>query len=150
MATKNKWAKCWRESERGKRIHSIDNSTPSPKFIQAISNPKLSRRSASTITQLRINHIPLNSYLTRFHRVQSAHCPACSESNETVEHYLIHCPGYAHERWALKRKLGERLTLTSLLANDKALIPLANFIDASQRFTYKVSDDSIAQIYYAR
>jgi hypothetical protein len=91
-----------------------------------------------------INHIPLNGYLTRFHRVQSAHCPACSESNETVEHYLIHCPGYAHERWSLKQKLGDKLTLTSLLANDKALIPLANFIDASQRFTYKVSDVTTA------
>ena len=64
MDTKNKWAKRWRDSERGKCIHSIDSSTPSPKFLQAISNPKLSRRSASMITQLRINHIPLNSYLT--------------------------------------------------------------------------------------
>ena len=57
--TKSKWAKHWCTLERGKRIQSLDNSTQSPKYIWAISNPKLSRRAMSTITQLRINHIPL-------------------------------------------------------------------------------------------
>ena len=134
---KSEWAKHWHNLERGRRIQSIDNSTPSPKFIQAINNPKLSRQSTSTIAQLRLNHIPLNSYLNRFHLVQSVHCPACGERNETVEHYLLCCPGYVHERWILKQKFGDNLTLTSLLGNEKAMVSLANFIDATQRFTYK-------------
>jgi hypothetical protein len=74
------------------------------------------------------------------------YCPACPEQNKTVEHFLLHCPGYAHERWALKRKLEEDLeedlTLTSLLANEKAVQPLANFIATTHRFTHKVSDRS--------
>ena len=127
------------------RIQSLDISTPSPKYIRAISNPKLSRRAASTITQLRKNHIPLNSYLNRFHLAQSAHCPACSEGIETVEHYLLHCPGYAHKRWPLKQKFGKKLALATLLGDDKAILPLANYIDATQRFTYKVSDAKITQ-----
>ena len=136
---KKTWVNRWRESPRGKRITEMDNSTPSRKFIQAISNPKLPRRSASAITQLRISHVPLNSYLSRFCKVNSAHCPACGENNETVEHFLLHCPGFAHERWALKRKAGDSLTLASLLANEKTVLPLANYIDATHRFTYKVS-----------
>jgi hypothetical protein len=136
---KDTWVKRWREFPRGKRIYAMDNATPSQKFIQAISNPKLLRRSASAIAQLRISHAPLNSYLTCFCKVSSAHCPACGKRNETVEHFLLHCPSFAHERWALKRKIGDKLKLATLLANEKAVLPLANYIDATQRFTYKVS-----------
>ena len=117
----------------------MDNTTPSRKFIQAISSPKLPWRSASVTTQLRISHAPLNSYLTRFCKVSSADCPACGKRNETVEYFLLHCPSFAHERWALKRKIGDKLSLATLLANEKAVLPLANYIDATQRFTYKVS-----------
>ena len=55
-----------------------------------------------------------------------------------------------HERWILKQKFGDNITLASLLGNEKAMIPLANFIDATQCFTYKVSDTKSAQKYYVR
>jgi ribonuclease HI len=38
---KSKWVTLWRKSPRGKQMLVIDNTSPSPKFIQAISNPKL-------------------------------------------------------------------------------------------------------------
>jgi len=43
----------------------INKSTPSGKFLKAISNPKLLRAAASRIVQLRLAHTPLNSYLQR-------------------------------------------------------------------------------------
>jgi hypothetical protein len=87
-------------------------------------------------------HIPLNSYLARFHRVDSARCPACPEQEETVEHFLLKCPGCAHERWVLESKLKGDLTLTTILSGEKAIILLANYIEATHRFAHKVSNNS--------
>jgi len=98
---KNKWNNTWRKSKRGGKMHQIDTSTPSNKFLKAISTPNLSRRSTSLISQLRLTHIPLNSYLEQFKRADSARCPTCGADNKTIGHFLFDCPGYAHERWAL-------------------------------------------------
>jgi hypothetical protein len=59
----------WRSLERGKATIRVNITTPSSKFLKSISNPKLLRTSASTILQLRLAHIPLNSYLKRIHKV---------------------------------------------------------------------------------
>jgi len=95
---KNKWNNTWRKSKRGGKMHQIDVSTPSNKFLKAISMPNLLRRSASLISQLRLTHIPLNSYLKRFKRADSARCPTCRADNETIGHFLFNCPGYTHKR----------------------------------------------------
>jgi hypothetical protein len=102
---KTRWKNKWAKSLRGKRDHQIDNSSPSAQFIEAISNPKLPRQAASLISQLRTTHIPLNSYLHRFKRVDSTRCPACGAMAETVQHFLLYCPGYAHERWVLEKAI---------------------------------------------
>jgi hypothetical protein len=95
----------WRTSPRGKLMAKIDDSTPSNKFIDAISHSEISRSSASLITQMRINHAPVNTYLYRFKKVDNARCPACGRDSEDVPHFLLTCPGYAHERWALAQKV---------------------------------------------
>ena len=135
--TKAKWTKTWRKSPRGRNLAKIDKSTPSAKFLGAISSAEISRRSASLITQLLIEHIPLNSYLEKFKKVDNARCPACGETRESVSHFLLHCPGYAHERWILDqrvRKKNKSLSKESLLGTPELIKPLANFIKASHRF----------------
>jgi hypothetical protein len=86
-----------------------------------------------------IKYIPRRNYTCSEPSGRSAHCPACSEHNRTVEHYLLQCPSCAHERWTLKRDIDDELSLASLLANEKAVLHLANYIDATHWLTYKVS-----------
>ena len=136
-ALKGKWANTWKHSDRGRKMGNIDSTTPSKGFLKAISTLGVTRTAASTIAQLRISHIPLNSYLKRFKRVDSARCPACRADDETIAHYLLSCLTYAHERWALARqakKNRKAMTIKTLLGDPKMTIPLANFIEATHRF----------------
>jgi hypothetical protein len=134
---KKEWQNGWRSSERGKVIARIDESAPSGRFLKAISNPKLSREAASRIAQLRFKHIRLNGYLKRIQKVDSARCPACGEDEESIEHFLLRCPNYAYERWALARHTGKKrkpLTIKTLLEDPELVVPLATYIQASGRF----------------
>lgn len=137
--TKRSWSKKWKNSERGRTFAKIDSSTPSAHLLRLISNTNISRKSASLITQILTEHIPLNAYLKRFKLVDSARCPACGNHSETVRHFLLHCPSYAHERWALEKRLKKNriaLNLENLLGKAEAILPLANYINATHRFTY--------------
>jgi hypothetical protein len=136
---KQNWKRRWRESKRGQSLIKIDKNSPSAHFLHRISNAKISRRSASLITQLHTGHIPLNKYLKRISRVDSEECPACGAESETVRHFLLECPGYAYERWVLERRLRKRqkeMTIENLLGDAEAIVPLTNFISASGRFTH--------------
>jgi len=90
--------------ERERKMLEIDNLTLSNKFIKLISNPDLLCNTASTIAQLRIMDMPLNSYLKHCKRTGSSRCPACGAENESISHFLLICPSYAHERWLLHRQ----------------------------------------------
>jgi len=116
----------------------IDSSTPSNKFLKAISSTNITRSTASLLSQFRLTHVPLNSYLKRFKRVDSASCPACGADQETIVHFLLFCPAYAHERWALARQVKKQrkaISIESLLGDPNLVTPLGNFINATQRFT---------------
>jgi len=139
LELKQRWTNEWRSSYRGKEMLKIDDSTPSPRFLYAISHSDLSRKAASLITQLLTTHIPLNSFLKRIKKVDSARCPACGTNPETVRHFLLECPGYAFERWMLEnwlRKKRKALTLENLLGDADIMVPLANYLEATHRFTY--------------
>ena len=133
---KDHWKMEWNESERFKRFKAPDIVTPSSqKFLELISDHRLPRHMASRIFQLRVGHSPLNTYLHRFGIVDSARCPACGAARETTEHYVLRCPKYAHERWALLRHIKDNdPKVEHVLAEPKAIVPLANFIDATERF----------------
>lgn len=135
---KKEWREDWRNSERGKATTRVDESMPLSKFLKTISNPKLSRTAASTITQFRLSHTPLNSYLKRICKVDNARCPACGEDEESIEHFLLRCPSYAYERWDLTqhaRKKRKALLLETILGDPQFTMPLAAFIQATGRFT---------------
>ena len=132
------WTNEWKESSRGRKFLQLDKTSPSPGFLKRISNPGLSRKLASLIAQLAISHVPLNAYLHKFKLVDKPRCPACGDDNETVAHYLLSCPGYAHERWALSqavKKKKKQLSLEVLFGDRDLTLPLANFIKATHRFS---------------
>jgi len=136
-ALKKDWTNTWRNSTRGAKLLKLDKTTPSKGFLKRLSNPTLSRAASSLISQLAITHVPLNAYLKRFKKVDSARCPACGTDEESVEHFLLACPGYASERWMFKNeatKLSKTLKMETILGDPDLTIPLANFIDATHRF----------------
>ena len=131
------WSETWKNSDRGRRAATIDKTAPSKTFLRAMSNKELSREAASRIAQLRLSHAPVNHYLKRIGKVDSARCPACGADDETIQHFLLSCPSYEHERWALNqqaRKLRKQLSLGTLLGDQNMILPLANYIDATHRF----------------
>jgi len=134
---KHKWTTTWQKSDKVRKMHQINSSTPSNKFLNAISLDKITRSTASLISQLRLTHTPLNSYLKRFKRIDSTRCPACRADKETIEHFLLFCLVYAYERWALAcqvKKQRKTISIISLLGDPKLVIPLGNFINTTQRF----------------
>ena len=134
----------WAKSPRCIRLRFKDVLIPhSQKFLKYISNGKISRKAASTIFQLRVGHTPLNDYLYRFKKVDSPQCPACGHPKETPEHYLLQCPSYDHERWPILNLSGGRLPqLTKLLSSPKMLVPLANYMEATERFEMEMRQGS--------
>jgi hypothetical protein len=133
---KRLWTTSWTSSPRYRRARYPDTITPSAqKYLKYISNKEVSKKAASRLFQLRVGHVPLNQYLHRFKKIDNPRCPACGHPTETVEHYLLQCPKYAHERWSLLRRAGGTPPkLTRLLASEKLMVPLINFIEASERF----------------
>jgi ribonuclease HI/exonuclease III len=134
---KSKWASEWKASERGQKAKLIDSSTPSKKFLNAISHAELSREAASRIAQLRLTHAPVNQFLKRIKKVDSSRCPACGAEEETIGHFLLFCPNYAYERWALAQKankLHKHLSLETLLGIPDMVVPLAKYVEATGRF----------------
>jgi len=135
---KFKWTTTWRKSKRGRKMHQTNSSTPSNKFLKAISATSITHSTASLISQLRLTHIPLNSYLKQFKRADNARYPACRADEETIEHFLLFCLNYAHERWALAcqvKKKKKPLNIETLLGDPNLVIPLGNFINATHQFT---------------
>ena len=124
------WKKQWQQSERCKCFPTKDTISPaSQKFLVLTSNHRIQRKMTSLIFQLRVGHAPLNRYLHRFKKVDSARCPACGEQYETVEHFLLHCPKYAHECWPMLQKLRRAVPSTTEIHSNKNLIlPLINYI----------------------
>jgi len=131
------WAKTWRGTDRGRRYTCLEESTPSKKLLKLSSQPELSRVDASRIAQFWLGHAPINQYLKRIGRVDSARCLACSKDVETVEHFLLNCGNYVHERWALTQhtsKLWKLMMMQTILGHPELAIPLAKYIKAMNRF----------------
>ena len=139
------WATEWKNSKRGRAFLRLDKSTPSPRFLKWISNPSLSQKLVSLIAQLATSHVPLNAYLYRFKLIDKPQCPACGGSKEDVDHFLLKCLAYAHERWALAqsaKKKKKLLTIKTLFSDQELTIPLANFVKATHRFSQQVQHPS--------
>jgi hypothetical protein len=131
---KKHWDHRWKSSLRESLLCSIDNSAPSKKYIH-LTKP-LDRRQSSILFQLRTGHIGLNHHLFRIHKAESPSCPHCQGITvETVKHFLLDCPHYRKERHILQRKLRRNArSLSFLLSNTTAVIPLLKFVHSTGRF----------------
>ena len=80
--------------------------------------PHKHRRVDIAMARLRIGHVGLNEYLTRFHMANNQNCSHCN-SPETVHHFLIECRKYQNIRGKLKNSLRSKgvrdFTVKSLL-----------------------------------
>ncbi|MBW0503835.1 hypothetical protein O181_043550 [Austropuccinia psidii MF-1] len=75
----------------------------SPKLIiQALD--RLEKGPASTINQLRSNHIQLNAYLYQIKQVPSPRCPHCN-AQENISHYLLYCNKFRTQHRNFKREI---------------------------------------------
>ena len=85
--------------------------------------------------QLRTGHIPLNHFMHRIGKTDSPTCPTCQTADETVPHYLLDCPGYAHERHSLARAAGcNSKSLRHLPGNWGTYKVLLIYVGATGRF----------------
>ncbi|KAJ7867747.1 hypothetical protein B0H14DRAFT_2225202, partial [Mycena olivaceomarginata] len=68
-------------------------------------------------------------------RADSPVCPCCRREDETVLHYLMHCPAHANARAEMHR-VGVRPSrdITKLLSRPKLLQLLFQFIARSGRY----------------
>lgn len=129
-------AESFRQTDRYRRLRSIDRTAPS-KFFWKLSRD-LERRRASVLIQLRTGHAPLNAHLHRINRSDTSLCPRCAEGNETVIHLLLHCPAHREARGNLRRNLPyHQFNLRDMLSNAKCFPQLWTFLDKTGRFTHQ-------------
>ncbi|KAH8823379.1 hypothetical protein DL96DRAFT_1469462, partial [Flagelloscypha sp. PMI_526] len=132
---KQEWKVKWTNSDRYKRMTAIDTDFPYHKFFERAS--KLSRRRASLLFQIRINHVPLNQYLFRFKKREDGWCPHCTRRAETFRHLLIECQAYRRERSILRRETGRHAgSLKDLLLKEKMIDSLVRFLILTNRFDH--------------
>jgi hypothetical protein len=85
------WKKEWHvlKTYRGFKARGII-SPDAQKFLTLTSNRKISRKITSLIFQLRVGHTLLNSYLHRYHKVDSDKCPTCGDKAKqlSISYYV--------------------------------------------------------------
>ena len=134
----NKKLKClaqkdWQSSKRYDRMKKTDPTTPSNKYIDLVTT--LPRKLASILSQLRTGHAPLAKHLHHIGKTNSLICPACQQSNETVQHFMLHCPAHQAARQTLRNSTGGRnIDITKLLTSPKTLHALFKYVAETGRF----------------
>ena len=126
--------------------HPQDNSTfrlffPTQKelFTYATTN-----HLSWALGQLVSSQHPLRELLCRTHRASSPTCPVCSTEDETVEHFLFRCPGFAVHRARFRQSWRAGVSphlpdsafelLSSHTSTAAALRALDNYLITTKRF----------------
>ncbi|KAJ3486122.1 hypothetical protein NLI96_g4454 [Meripilus lineatus] len=131
----------WEQSPRYARTSRIDPSLPSKQYLKAMN--ALTKTQASIITQLRVNHIPLNEYLKRVGKHPNGICELCGKEQETAIHLLLMCPTLRHIRTMVFREIPPReRNLKTLLTTPAKMKQVIKFIRQSRRFPNLDLNDS--------
>ncbi|KAF5374636.1 hypothetical protein D9615_008936 [Tricholomella constricta] len=127
------------KSPRYERMKAIDPNLPSRKFYQTAKG--LPRKHAALLFQLRTGHCPLNAYLFRFKKIESAQCQACQQGDETVKHFLLECTAYRRHRAKMYEVVrpGPK-AMQTLLSDPKAVRVLFIYITDTKRFEEALGD----------
>jgi hypothetical protein len=125
--------KIWQKSPQYKKMKKTDPTAPSNKYINLITN--LPRKLASILTQLRTGHAPLAKHLHHIGKSNSPLCPACQQAEETVHHFILHCPAHRTARQMLRSNTGGRdIDITKLFTTPKMLRALFKYVAETGRF----------------
>ena len=126
---KLKWhvQKQWQASKQYSRMVKTDPTTPSNKLISLIA--KLLRKLASILLQLRMGHMPLAKHLFCIRKIDSPTCPACQQSMESVQHFILHCTAHQAARQTLQNSIGGRnINVMKILTSLKSLWALFKYV----------------------
>ena len=88
--------KLWSASPSFDRMALIDPDFSHLKFVKLMCS--LSYNQASMLFQLRLRHVPLNTYLHRIKKVDSLICPCCQQHREMVVHCIMWCEAHTKAR----------------------------------------------------
>jgi len=92
--------------------------TPSNKYLKLIT--QLPRKFASIQSQLRTGHAPLAKHLHCIRKLDSPICPTCQQAEETIQHFMLHCPAHNAAKQTLQNNTGGRnINITKLLTMPK-------------------------------
>ena len=119
-------------SPRYLKIHTINKSTPSDKWLKLV--VKSSQAQASLMFQLRSGHIGLNKHLHHIKCANRPDCPSCNDGSvETIQHYLFECHHYHQEQHLIQRSLCHNASNKAyLLANPDASLLLLKYVHTTR------------------
>ena len=128
------WQKEWEnKSSTGRQLQHITkyhHAKAESKYYAGIE----SKRTASTMAQLRSGHCGLNRYLHRFNLRHSPYCE-CGQGKEIVEHYLLECRRYKPERKELREKVKSGKMRVDRLLGDPQLVKCTmEYVAKTRRF----------------
>jgi hypothetical protein len=127
------WSMDWTKSPRYRRFRTFEKRDRGTRYEKLVG--RLRRNQMSALTQLRTNHIPLNFYLHRIKRTDSADCPHCPGTTEDVDHILFTCKNYMQARQVLRNKLGRKaFSSRHLLSTEAGAKSLMEFLQHTRRF----------------
>ena len=82
----------WRAFLRSTKVSQIDVAFSLSRFRKLVGN--LPKSQMATLVRLRTGHIALNQHLHRMGKADTPVCPCCRRADETVHHFLLHCPAH--------------------------------------------------------
>ncbi|KAF8812838.1 hypothetical protein BYT27DRAFT_7272596, partial [Phlegmacium glaucopus] len=126
--SKEQWKKQFQEGPRYHRLSAIDKSMPSNKYWKTtVGWPK---RNVNVLTQLQMQHAPLQAYLHKIKKVNTPMCQQCKEGLEMVIHYLIFCKKFDKHRQKLQKDTREGRGLDmGILGEKKSLLGVFRYIN---------------------
>jgi len=136
QASKSQWDSTWRRELKSSHLHRITNRVQAQPS-SAIYNIAAGRRQRVNLARLRTGHCSLNQYLHRFGIEESPLCSCGNGAEETVEHFLIHCPLFDKERSKLMKKVGiGGMWVEKLLGYPKFIPFTLDFVEETGRFVF--------------
>ena len=101
------WHDRWARGNNGRTYYQHQQTLNQTDYIN-----QLHRAQHTAIFRLRTQHAPLNAHLHRIKKDHPAKCVYCPDSDETVEHFLLHCSLYDSIR---RRLLAAQPTIQNTL-----------------------------------
>jgi hypothetical protein len=95
----------------------------SPSEYNKLFNNSVTRRLSVLYTRLRLGHCALNDYLFKINCKTSPIC-SCGIDNESVMHYLLHCPLFVAQSASLLASALQTCSACWMRSNDKKIVEI--------------------------